>query len=149
MKMQKMSLGTIILVLMLTSAAAMAGPFEAMHLCPGGKPPLMGPGGIATDKQFLYVLAGPKIMQFSLEDLRLLKTVDLPKPTPPKEKAAMPCPPPFPPKGVPQGLCAGDGSLYVLAGPVIYRFKTPDLTMESSAQLPKPEMPRPEPPAGN
>jgi len=67
--------------------------------------------------------------------------VDLPKPTPPKEEAAMSCPPP-PPGGGPHGLCAGDGVLYVLAGPMIYRFRTPDLALETSAQLPKPEMPK-------
>jgi hypothetical protein len=144
-KMQKMWLSAAILFLMLPSAAAFAGPPEGMISCQG-RPPMMGPSGISADKQNLYVLAGPKIMQFSLDNMKLLKTVDLPKPTPPKDKAAMPFPPPFPPRGVPQGLCAGDGSLCVLAGPMIYRFKTPDLSLVSSTELPKPEMPQTEPP---
>ncbi len=147
--MQKMFIVAVLLVLLLTTAAAFAGSPEGMGPDPG-MPPLMGAGGLAADKQNLYVLAGPKIMQFNLHDLRLLKTVDLPKPTPPKENAAMPSPPPFPPMGVPHGLCATDGSLYVLAGPMIYRYKTPDLALETSAPLPKPEMPKMEPPkAGN
>lgn len=140
MKIYQMSAGGVILVLMLTAAAALAGSSEGMN-AGYGMPPMMGPGGIASDKQYVYVLAGPKIMQFNLEDLSLLKTVDLPKPTPPKEEAAMSCPLP-PPGGGPHGLCAGDGVLYVLVGPMIYRFRTPDLALETSAQLPKPEMPK-------
>jgi hypothetical protein len=123
MKRQKMWSGAIIPVLMLPPAAALAGPPEGMMSCPG-MPPMMGPGAIAADKQHLYVLTGPKIMQFGLDDLKLLKTMDLPKPTPLNEKAAMPSPPPCPPKGVLHGLGAGNGSLYVMAGPMIYRFKT-------------------------
>ena len=150
MKIQKMSVGAIILALMLTSATAFAGPPGGMH-SHHGMPPMMGWGGIAADNQHLYVLAGPKIMQFSLADVKLLKTVDLPKPTPPTEKTGMPCQPPGPPRGGgPHGICTAGGSLYVLAGPTVYRFKTPELALETSVQLPKPEMPKREPPkAGN
>ncbi len=76
MKIHQMSVGAALLALMLTVASALAGSPEGMN-AGHGMPP-MGPGGIAADKQYLYVLAGPKIMQFNLNDLSILKTVDLP-----------------------------------------------------------------------
>jgi hypothetical protein len=132
------------MVLILTSAAAFAGPTEGM-VPPHVMFHLMAFSGICGDQQNLYVLAGGKIMQYSLADLKLLKTVDLPKPTLPKENEAMSCPPPFPPMGGPHGLWAGDGALYVLAGPMIYKYSTPDLTFKTTVELPKPEFP----PAGH
>jgi len=133
-------------VLILTSAAAFAAPPEGVHP-PHGMFHLMGLTGISGDQKNLYVMAGGKIMQYGLADLKLLKTVDLPKPAPPanmppKDKEAMPWPPPFPPKGGPHGLWAGEGSLYVLAGPMLHRYSTPDLTLKSTMELPKPEPPR-------
>ncbi len=114
MKIRKIlaSLG-LALVLILTSVAVFAGPPEGMFP-PPGMPPMMGPAmmgpAMATDKQHLYVLAGPKITQFSLGDLKLLKSVDLPKPRPPKEKADMPFPPPlFHPWGAPRGCWSVTG----------------------------------------
>ena len=103
---------------------------------------MMRSSGLVADKQHLYVVVGPKILQYGLADLKLVKTVDLPKPELPKEKEARPCPPPYPPMGGPQGLWAGEGSLYVLAGPMLYRFSTPDLTLKTTAELPKPEPPK-------
>ena len=50
-------------------------------------------------------------------------------------------PPPFP-MGGPQGLWADDGALYVLAGPMIYQYSTPDLTLKTKVKLPKPEFPK-------
>jgi hypothetical protein len=150
------SLG-LALVLILTSIMAFAEPPQGM-VPPPGMPPMMGPASMVSDNQHLYVLAGPKIMQYSLGDLKLLKTVDLPKPTLPKEKIAMlededcpeapgcPCPPPFPPMGGSQALLASEGSLYVLVGPMLYRFSTPDLALKTTAEMPKPELPKPEPP---
>jgi hypothetical protein len=139
------------MVLILTSAAAFAGPTEGM-VPPHVMFHLMAFSGICGDQQNLYVLAGGKIMQYSLADLKLLKTVDLPKPVPPsslppkgkEESGKFPPPPPFPMAG-PHGLWAGDGALYVLAGPVIHRYSTPDLTFKTTVELPKPEFP----PAGH
>jgi hypothetical protein len=128
------------LVLILTSVLAFAGPPEGMFP-PRGLSPMLMPSGLVADKEHLYVVVGPKIMQYGLADLKLVKTVDLPKPELPKEMNAMPCPPPHPPMGGPQGLWAGEGSLYVLAGPMLYRFSTPDLTLKTTAELPKPEPP--------
>jgi hypothetical protein len=128
--------------LIFTATAALAGPPPGGMFPPHGFHPMLGPAGITADKQNLYVLAGPKIMQYSLKDLKLLKTVDLPKPTPPQGKEARPCPPPPPPMAGPQGLWAGDGSLYILAGPMLYHYNTPDLTLKNQAELPKPELPK-------
>jgi hypothetical protein len=106
---------------------------------------MMGPSGLTGDKQHLYVLTGAKIMQYSLADAKLLKTVDLPQPAVPKEKEAMRFPPPLPPRGGHQAIWAGEGVLYVLAGPLLYRYSTPDLTLKATVELLKPEPPK----AGN
>jgi hypothetical protein len=131
------------LVLILTSVLAFAGPPEGMFP-PHGLQHRLGPASVVADQEYLYVVAGPKIMQYSLTDLKLVKTVDLPKPALPKEQEARPFPPPHPPMGGPPGLWAGEGSLYVLAGPMLYRFSTPDLTLKTTAELPKPEPPKAE-----
>jgi hypothetical protein len=131
------------LVLILTSVLASAAPPEGMFP-PHGLRPMMMPSGLVADKQHLYVVAGAKIMQYGLADLKLVKSVDLPKPELPKEQEARPCPPPHPPMGGPPGLWAAEGSLYVLAGPMLYRFSTPDLTLKTTAELPKPEPPKAE-----
>ena len=129
------------LVLIFAATAALAGAPGDMFP-PHGHHPMTGPSGIAADKQNLYVMAGPKIRQYSLADLKLLKTVDLPKPAPPQDKEAMPCPPPPPCMAGPHGLWAGDGFLYVLAGPLLFRYSTPDLTLKNTMALPKPELPQ-------
>jgi hypothetical protein len=135
--------------LLLTIVTVFAAP-------PEGHPPphvmfhQMRLSGISGDQQNLYVLAGGKIMQYGLADLKLLKTVDLPKPVPPsslppkgKEESGKFPPPPPPHHGGPQGLWAGGGALYVLAGPAIHQYSTPDLTFKTTVELPKPEFPHP------
>ena len=134
------SLG-LALALMLTSVAAFAGPHGGKFPFPG-----MHPAGMTSDTHHLYVLVGPQILQYSLGDLKLLKTVDLPKPTSSQQQEARPCPPPFIPGGGSPALWAGDGSLYVLAGPKLFRFSTPDLALKGTIELPKPEKPQPEQP---
>ena len=142
MKVPKIMLSlALALVLIFAAAASWADPPPGMFP-PHGFHPMMGPAGITADKQNLYIMAGPRILQYSLADLKLLKTVDLPKPTPPQGKEAMPCPPPPPHLAGPHGLWAGDGSLYVLAGPRLFRYSTPDLTLKNTAELPKPELPK-------
>ena len=142
-----MSLGLAV-VLILTGTSAFADPAQGMsphH----GMFHMMGLSGVSGNQQHLYVLAGGKIMQYSLVDLQLLKTVDLPKPVPPSDLKSQgqeacgnfPPPPPFPMAG-PHGLWAGEGALYVLAGPMIYKFSTPDLTLVTSTELPKPAFPK-------
>jgi hypothetical protein len=137
----------VAVALILTGTSAFADPHQGM-------PPhhgmfhTMGLSGLTGTQQHLYVLAGGKIMQYSLADLKLLKAVDLPKPVPPadkstgKEEAGKFPPPPPPHLPGPHGLWAGDGALYVLAGPMIYQFSTPDLTLKTKVELPKPEFPK-------
>ena len=135
---------SLALILCFAATTAWAEPPGRMFP-PQGFHPMMGSAGITADKQHLYVVAGPRIMAYSLADLKLVKTVDLPKPTPPQGKEARPCPPP-PPMGGSQGVWAGDGFLYVLAGPMLFQYSIPDLTLKKTAELPKPEFPKPEHP---
>jgi hypothetical protein len=142
MNLQKILLSFFLaLVLILTSALAFASPPQGMFPPRGLHPMMMGPSGLTADKQHLYVVAGPRILEYSLADLKLVKSIDLPKSAPPKLMEGQACPPPHPPMGGAQ-LWAGDGSLYVLAGPMLYRFSTPDLTLKTTAELPKPVPPQ-------
>jgi hypothetical protein len=148
MNLRQILMGLAIAVaLILAGMAAGADPPPWM-LHHHGMFPMMGMSGLSGDQQQLYVLAGGKIMRYSLPDLKLLKTVYLPKPEPPaslkskgNEECQFPPPPPFPMAG-PHGLWAGNGALYVLAGPRLYRYSTPDLTLKSQTELPKPELPK-------
>ncbi len=106
----------------------------------------MGLSGISGEQDYLYVMAGGKIMAYQTSDMSLLKTVDLPDPPadalPPKPDVTQPPPSfPHPHGGGPHGLWAGNRYLFVLAGPVIYEYTTPDLTLVSTKVLPKPELP--------
>jgi hypothetical protein len=106
-------------------------------------PPMHGISGICSDDDYIYVMAGGKIMQYGLTDLTLQKTVELPKPSPPTEAPPEGTEPPqFPPPhgmDAPHGLWVGNGFLYVLAGPVVYRYSTSDLTtIQATLELPKP-----------
>jgi hypothetical protein len=44
--------------------------------------------------------------------------------------------------GPPHGLWAGNGVLYVLAGHVVCIYSVPDLSLQKTVQLPKPELPQ-------
>jgi len=109
----------------------------------------MGVSGIYGTPQHLYVLAGCKIMQYNLPDLKLLKSIDLPKPVPPA--AAPPGQvqghkPPPPPMAGAQAFWGSNKALYVLAGPMLYQYSLPDLTLKNKVELPKPKPPKPAPP---
>ena len=106
-----------------------------------------GPTGISGDQQYLYVMAGGKILEYQLTDMTLLRSADLPDPGPPGPSTTSATatdsgkfPPPPPP--MPQGLWAGNGSLYVLQGHSVYTYSVPDLSLQNTVQLPKPELPQ-------
>ena len=121
--------------LILTGTMAFGDPpQEAPH---PGIFQFMGPSGISGNQQHLYVLAGGKIMQYSLADLKPLKTVALPKAEPGESK-------PFPTPG-PHGIWAGEKLLFVLSGPMFYEYSIPDLTFKTSVALPKPDSSGPTP----
>ncbi len=156
MKIKKLSgkeyldLNPIKILLVLALALIMTGTLAFAEPPPGMPLPhemfhMMGVSGLSGTQQHLYVLAGGKIMQYSLADLKLLKTVDLVKPVPQgdnaKGKEELPPPAPAPIIG-PHGLWAGADALYVLAGPTIYKFSIPDLKLETTVELAKPELPK-------
>lgn len=132
------------LMLVSTTGVVFAQQFERMQP-PSPMHRQQALTGICGDQQFLYVMAGSKIMRYGIADLKLQKTVELPERTPPASGPPMggpqsgQMPPSTPPTPIPHGLWAGNGFLYVLAGPVIYKFMTPDLTLQTSVELPKPD----------
>lgn len=110
-----------------------------------------GLSGIAGDQQYLYVMTGGKIMQYRNENgaLTLLASFDLPQPPvpsgaqpPPRATGSGQLPPPPPP--LPHGLWAGNGSLYVLAGPFVYIYSVSEsgLSLQNTIELPKPDFPQ-------
>lgn len=106
-----------------------------------------GPAALFGDGQHLYVLAGGKLLEYKLPEMTLEHSVDLPVCPPPgvqrMTEAQAPCRGmPFPPPPPPLGLWAADGKLYVLAGPAIYVYKTPGLTLENTVKLPGPKPPQ-------
>ncbi len=106
----------------------------------------IAPTGITGDQQNLYLMAAGKILEYKLSDLTLALSVDLPDPGQPPQNSFHPKapggnfqPPPPPP---PHGLWASNGSLYVLIGPNVYVYSIPDLTLEKTIELPKPDLPQ-------
>jgi len=91
--------------------------------------------------------AGRQIIQYGLTDLRLVQTVDLPKPALPstatndESEDSNELPPP-PPMGGPGGCWTGEGALFVLAGPMLHRYITPGLTLDATVELPRPASPQ-------
>ncbi|MFZ2445846.1 MAG: hypothetical protein WAW37_05775 [Syntrophobacteraceae bacterium] len=155
MEARKMTMALIFALTLSLSGAALfscylGAAFGATEEAVQPPPPMfpkMGLSGITGDQDYLYVLAGGKIMLYQLNDMVLVKTVDLPDPPsgalPPKPDLSQ-FPPPFPPPhgGGPHGLWVGGSFLYVLAGPVIHEYSTPDLSLVSSKELPRPELPK-------
>jgi hypothetical protein len=118
------------------------------HPMPPPMAPQMGLSGICGDADYLYVMAGGKLMVYQLSDMSLMKSAslpDLPAQPKPQTSAISKTQPPFPPPhggGPPHGLWVGNHFLYVLAGPMIYEYSIPDLVLVSSNELPKPELPK-------
>jgi hypothetical protein len=116
--------------------------------------PKIGISGICGDQRNLYVMAAGKIFQYELSGMKLLNTAELPDLTLPSgghppmtdphgKTQAEGCPhhPPMP--WPPQGLWVGGDHLYALAGLVVYRYSLPDLKLDLTQELPKPELPSP------
>lgn len=79
----------IVVVLFLFLVGVVSG--FAQQTTSSQPPPLhMGfpppPASVCTDGKYLYVLMGPRILQYSIPDLTLQNTVELPRPTPPGNK---------------------------------------------------------------
>jgi hypothetical protein len=132
----------ITLFLVATTGVVLAQQFERMQP-PSAMQRQQAATGLCGDQQHLYVMAGGKIMRYGIADLKLQKTIDLPAlPAggPPMGSESGQMSPSGPPMPMPHGLWAGNGFLYVLAGPVIHQYRTPDLTLQTSVNIPKPEM---------
>ncbi|MCP4689222.1 MAG: hypothetical protein GY859_14300, partial [Desulfobacterales bacterium] len=137
------------------------GPGDGQGQGPGGgqgfgqKGPA-GPSGHAADGQYLYVVAQGSISQYSLVDLSLQATVDLPEPEleeiDPTEPPAEPTDPAEgegdlndlqsnPPeasenparRGGPSGVFVEGDYLYILHGGAIFQYTLPDLVLLNTA----------------
>ena len=136
------------MVVVLTMCAGVAYAAKTDGTTP--PPPFMAPpSGICADEYSLYVVADGKIMQYQISDLTLVATLNLPKPSapegtptllPPADSTSGQVPPP-PPGGRSQGVWTSNGILYILAGPIVYRYSIPDLVLQTSVELPKPTPP--------
>ncbi len=118
-----------------TSAPSMPPMFLRGH----GSAALFGEG------QYLYVLVGGNLLEYKSDTMALVHSVRLNgcmaggvpgAATGPMSSGRMP-PPPLPA----QSLWAGGGKVFVLAGPVICVYKSPDLTLEKTVMLPGPPKP--------
>jgi hypothetical protein len=104
--------------------------------------------GMCADQQYLYAVTAGKIVQYKLSDMTLVKTVDLPEPLPPSSNPPIDpgsgktphFPPPF---ARSNWLLVNAGSLYVMVGPVVYKYSLPDLSLQTAVDLPKPDLPPP------
>jgi hypothetical protein len=133
--------GYALIVLLGVAAGAAFASQESGALPPPPMFHMHGSSGISADQQYLYVMAAGKIMEYSLTDMTLIKSVELPDPGPPPEETESGMRPPHPPMGGPHGLCTMESNLYVLAGHAIHRYSIPDLTLQSTTELPAPELP--------
>lgn len=140
MNMREMLTGfSLALILGLTTGIALADQSDM-------PPPVHGVSGICGDKTYLYVMAGGEILQYGITEteLKLLISVEVPVPPPPltpppQEPNFDQNPPPPLPMCMPHGLWITDGFLYVLNGPMIHRYSTPDLRLLTTIDLPRPE----------
>lgn len=124
-------------------------------LCqPAGPPPPMPPMSLRAqgataifgEGQYLYVLAGGKLLEYKIDTMTLIHSVKLNGGTvgavpSSANREVSPMRMPFPPLPA-QSLWAGGGKVFVLAGPVICVFKSPDLTREKTVMLPGPKPPQ-------
>lgn len=150
----KKNLKLLLVVLILGIAFSCMTAYDAAFSQAGDMPrpgPMMGAEGICADQQYLYAVTGGKILQYALSTMTLARSVDLPEPPPPpnisatgSETAAsqsgkFPPPPPFLARS--QWLLIAGSSLYVMMGPMIYQYSIPNLVLQNSVDLPKPELP--------
>lgn len=140
MKFFRVSNIALMLFMLLISTA---GAYANQH---NGPPPAST--GLCTDGQYLFVMTGAAMYQYSVADLSLVTTVALPKPAPPNESDSKTgekfssdneTQTPPPPSG--SGLCTDGTYLFMLRGHSIQQHTLSDMTHVTSVELPKPESP--------
>jgi len=82
---------TLIMVVLFLLLMGVVSGFAQQTNSPLPPPHHMGfhpppPASVCTDGKHLYVIMGPKILQYTTPDLTLKKTLELPRPTPPENK---------------------------------------------------------------
>lgn len=113
---------------------------------PPDMPPMHGPSGICTNRQYLFVLSGGSIIQYDKAGLKPLKTVRLPKPEPQRgghSEGGRPHGHPSRPMEQPPVFRLDDDALYVLMGPKIFVYRTTDMSLKATVDLPVPESRQP------
>lgn len=81
---KSVSMLVVLTILLFGSSLVLADSDTTLPATPDGRP-MPGPAlsGICTDGLHLYVLAGPMVYQYSLPDLTLSKSLEIPRPQPP------------------------------------------------------------------
>lgn len=153
MKLLRKMIGLFVGLLLSLAPVPVLAAGQTIEFPPPPPPPQMALSGICADSTYLYVIAHGKILQYKLADMSLLQTVDLPELAPPSDAPPPPPPPPkstesgtMPPPpphhmGMPHGAWVGSGSLYILAGHLVFQYSTTDLTLKATTELPPPEPP--------
>jgi len=143
----------LIQVLLLLAICSLAGAACGDQTSSGAPPSpavflTLGSSGVAGDQQYLYVMAGGMITQYEIAGMTIVGSTNLPDPALPTDAPPPPPPPaagtgqlPPPPPQMPHGLWLGNNTLYALAGPFIYVYSLPGLSLQNTIQLTPPNLP--------
>ena len=126
-----------VFVFILLTLTAWVGAVPAQEQA-DGRPPLPPPSvPWAASGDYLYVLDMYSIHQYSLNDMRLKKTVALPQPQVVVLSDSARNTPPMPPRGL--SLLAEGDALFVWDARSIHKYQLPDLSFVQTVALPDPD----------
>lgn len=160
---QTMKLFQILAIALMFFMILISAEVVFAHKGNGPPPPPVG-SGLCTDGEYLFVMAGDTLFQYSVDELSLVTTVALPKPDQTtgnnnqiqsskfverwaekiknlrnkvsSDSQTTPAPPP-----AGSGICTDGPHLFMLRGDTLYQYTTSNMTLVKSVELPKPEAP--------
>lgn len=133
--------GVMILCMLLIGATG------ALAQQAAGQPPPPPSSGICVSGEYLFVLSGGSIHEYTAADLALVTSVELPKPEAPEisdnqtqTTAGAPPQGMGPPPDAGSGMCADGEYLFVLSGRTVQQFTISDMSLVQSVELPQPAL---------